>query len=138
MLPLLVIYVLHCRYLFVVIFLTVISMMVNAMTFHHEDTGCIYQFRDYVYTALYPIILFLTIKSDSQYWWQFTSTPLLDSTSQSLQMHPLFQLSPYRKMHFNDAQSPSSPSHHQQTSSELTKADSQRFNKLQQIISSQV
>lgn len=53
----------------VVIFLTAISIVVNSLGFNKVDTGCWNQFLDYIYTGLYPLILFLvyTFIAISQY-----------------------------------------------------------------------
>ena len=106
--------------LLLLIFICCINIFIQILSYNNNDILCIEQFNFYIWYLFYPFILFKTIRDDSIYWWQSSSQPLLGSTKKSLAAIDLFILPPYHEQHFNN--------------NELI----QRFNKLSQIVSSQV
>ena len=134
------------RYVLLIIIICILNIFISILSFNKSKIQCIQQFNLYIWYLLYPLILFKTIRDDSIYWWTSSSEPLLGSTKKSLAAIDLFTLPPYHEVHFQ------SNHHHQQTTNNNNNNnqqqttnnnndddnDDERFNKLSQIVSSQV
>eukprot|EP01083_Nonionella_stella_P302914 1046287_1 len=80
------------RYVFCVICILMLNVLIKVLSYSHYDTLCLEQCSFYIWYFMYPLLLFMTIRSDSSYWWKSSSQPLLESTQKSLGAIDLFNI----------------------------------------------
>ena len=81
------------RYICCVIFINLFDLIYFLLEIKKKDALCIAEFGFYIWTGVYPIVFFITIKKDSEFWWS-DAAQVISSTRQPVHTFELFELIP--------------------------------------------